>query len=71
MRALATSGAAAIRIYRSDRRALAIRKALSNALFAAGRIVTAIQLDKAKDIANAASSSNIAALKLAAAAGSK
>jgi hypothetical protein len=45
--ALATSGAAALKTYRSDARAGAIRAALSKALFAASGAPTTITLDKA------------------------
>jgi hypothetical protein len=45
--ALATSGAGAVKTYRSDARDIVIRAALSNALLAAGQTVTTINLDRA------------------------
>ena len=45
--ALATSGAATLKTYRSDARAFAIRAALSKALLAAGKTATHVNLDGA------------------------
>lgn len=44
--ALATSGSATLKTFRSDARTLAIRAALSNALLSAGQVATTITLDK-------------------------